>query len=106
MNASHVNMVETTGTIVELGIFFHCRLVLQTEKLFYERRMRLEKEQKIHMALGIAKNVRPLFTSGQAYWQSELASRQLQQYQKIRDHVRYERTKIDSKNKIIGKSKF
>lgn len=50
--------------------------------------MRLEREQKIHMALGAAKNVRPVFTSGQAYWLSELADRQLQQYRKIRDHLK------------------
>ncbi|KAF8819692.1 hypothetical protein IE077_004106 [Cardiosporidium cionae] len=47
---------------------------ITTEKHFYERRIALEKKQKLQMALAVDEKVEPLFTTGQGYWLVRLAS--------------------------------
>lgn len=75
-----------------------------TERVFYERRMQLEREQKIHMALNTTAlnggKLEPMFTSAEAYWHTEIAKRQEQQYSKIAHHFRLLRAREELRNTI------
>ncbi|EWC89237.1 hypothetical protein PFNF54_01939 [Plasmodium falciparum NF54] len=45
----------------------------KTEKLFYDRRMDIEKQQKINMCLAIDEKVKPIYTNGYQYLYEKMA---------------------------------
>jgi hypothetical protein len=53
------------------------------EKRFRERRLRLEREHKILMAMARDNQVEPMFTSGHAYWHAELAKNEQRHLESI-----------------------
>jgi len=60
----------------------------KTERLFYERRMEIEKHQKIAMAMAVDERVSPLFTDPHAYWHTEMAAQEARHLNEIRKEVR------------------
>ncbi|KAF8822007.1 hypothetical protein IE077_000118 [Cardiosporidium cionae] len=55
----------------------------QAEKHFYERRLALEKQQKLQMALAVDEKVEPLFTTGQGYWLTQMAKSEQEHLKRI-----------------------
>ncbi|CRG93260.1 conserved Plasmodium protein, unknown function [Plasmodium gallinaceum] len=45
----------------------------KVEKIFYNRRMELEKQQKINMCLAIDEKIKPLYTNGYSYLYDKMA---------------------------------
>ncbi|CRH03141.1 conserved Plasmodium protein, unknown function [Plasmodium relictum] len=45
----------------------------KVEKIFYNRRMEIEKQQKINMCLAIDEKVKPLYTNGYSYLYEKMA---------------------------------
>uniref|UniRef100_A0A7S1P697 Small ribosomal subunit protein mS23 n=1 Tax=Vitrella brassicaformis TaxID=1169539 RepID=A0A7S1P697_9ALVE len=69
----------------------------ETEKWFYGLRMELEKRQKILMAQAASASVEPLFTSGQAYWQTQIAEEEDKHLQNIIVKLRENRLEAEGK---------
>eukprot|EP00921_Rhytidocystis_pertsovi_P020084 GHVQ01031868.1.p1 GENE.GHVQ01031868.1~~GHVQ01031868.1.p1 ORF type:complete len:336 (-),score=46.99 GHVQ01031868.1:1443-2450(-) len=61
----------------------------ETEKEFYSRRMELEKQQKLMMAVAVDENVEPIFTTGHAYWQAHIAEEEARHLVRIRNVLRH-----------------
>eukprot|EP00927_Polykrikos_kofoidii_P013842 TRINITY_DN16013_c0_g1_i1.p1 TRINITY_DN16013_c0_g1~~TRINITY_DN16013_c0_g1_i1.p1 ORF type:complete len:368 (-),score=63.68 TRINITY_DN16013_c0_g1_i1:60-1163(-) len=60
----------------------------ETEKMFKGRREYLEREQKVMMASAYDLDIKPMFTTGQAYLQVEMAKSEAGQLNQIRDRLR------------------
>eukprot|EP00922_Rhytidocystis_sp_ex-Travisia-forbesii_P044559 GHVS01066468.1.p1 GENE.GHVS01066468.1~~GHVS01066468.1.p1 ORF type:complete len:505 (-),score=102.68 GHVS01066468.1:28-1542(-) len=73
----------------------------QAESHFYERRMKLEKQQKVMMALAVDEKVDPVFTSGHAYWQSQIAEDDSRHLIRIRNILRALRRRSTSINQTV-----
>lgn len=56
----------------------------ETEKYFYERRIRKESEHKVMLAMALEHGVQPMFTSGKAYLDNEIAKAELEHLNRIR----------------------
>merc|ERR1712157_553760 len=60
----------------------------KTEELFRERREYLEREQKVMMAMALDSGLTPMFTTGAAYLQAEVAEAEEAQLKKILRELR------------------
>ncbi|SBT31446.1 conserved Plasmodium protein, unknown function [Plasmodium ovale wallikeri] len=84
----------------------------KVEKKFYDRRMELEKQQKINMCLAIEENVKPLYTNGYAYLYEKMVENEkthlnviLRKLRNIRDKLEKGREKEREKEKKKEKEK-
>lgn len=60
----------------------------KAEEEFRGRRRQLERSQKIMMALAVDERVDPIFTTGHAYWQSQIADEEARHLLRIRRILR------------------
>ncbi|EKX73405.1 conserved hypothetical protein [Theileria equi strain WA] len=61
---------------------------MRTEKVFYRKRMEIEKNLKVAMALAIDEEAVPLYTTGFAYWNEKLAEGQGRFLIQVRNELR------------------
>mmetsp|Transcript_40846 Transcript_40846/g.89363 ORF Transcript_40846/g.89363 Transcript_40846/m.89363 type:complete len:381 (+) Transcript_40846:41-1183(+) len=60
----------------------------ETEEMFRDRRERLEREQKVMMAMALDSGVTPMFTTGRAYLEVQKANAEVAHLKKIRMELR------------------
>ncbi|KOB62499.1 hypothetical protein PFHG_04228 [Plasmodium falciparum HB3] len=71
----------------------------KTEKLFYDRRMDIEKQQKINMCLAIDEKVKPIYTNGYQYLYEKMADNEKAHLSIILKKLRNMKEKLQKKKK-------
>ncbi|EUR73552.1 hypothetical protein PFBG_01902 [Plasmodium falciparum 7G8] len=71
----------------------------KTEKLFYDRRMDIEKQQKINMCLAIDEKVKPIYTNGYQYLYEKMADNEKAHLSIILKKLRNMKKKLQKKKK-------
>ncbi|KNA01974.1 hypothetical protein PVNG_06271 [Plasmodium vivax North Korean] len=74
----------------------------RVEKEFYNRRMELEKKQKINMCLSIDKKIKPLYTNGYAYLYEKMVDNEKAHLGLILKRLRTMREKLEREQRQAG----
>ncbi|KYO01415.1 hypothetical protein PGSY75_0728300 [Plasmodium gaboni] len=69
----------------------------KTEKIFYDRRMDIEKQQKINMCLAIDEKVKPIYTNGYQYLYEKMADNEKAHLSIILKKLRNMKEKLQKK---------
>ncbi|SOV22063.1 conserved Plasmodium protein, unknown function [Plasmodium sp. DRC-Itaito] len=69
----------------------------KTEKIFYDRRMDIEKQQKINMCLAIDEKVKPIYTNGYQYLYEKMADNEKAHLSIILNKLRNMKEKLQKK---------
>ncbi|VWU52006.1 conserved protein, unknown function [Hepatocystis sp. ex Piliocolobus tephrosceles] len=71
----------------------------KVEKIFYNRRMMLEKQQKINMCLAIDEKIKPLYTNGYSYLYEKMADNEKAHLKNILNKLKSMKEKLKKKQK-------